>query len=642
MPAHRPYAHEFADDNFLLLHADWTVQQARQRLSRARKANIDWVIIQRDLPTQDFFLRPLWYVGERLDQVDEPRGSLNAALSLEQWASDAVVDAYAIGYVDGPAIINDHGRPVGFVEPVMESFALSSSDFVEVAMSSATPTPRGASGAAAVAPPEPRSLNAGMDATVPLHQETVLTVTLSAPGVSEAGSLPVAAAVGSDIELLARPLDNVFAVVDNANMGVLRVPDDGSPASRTFTLKAENEGAGKVRVFAFQDGLPLGYLTVVSQVTAAADPRSDERESAVMEIEPRPPVQAPDLSMIVLERRVDDETEITVMLTAADPGLGLNLKQFEPVRLRVSPQAYFQEFFKDIERLPLDTERDERKAIRRLARKGSRLFESLFPADLQALLWSLRDRIEEIQIQSEEPWIPWELCKLQGVEDGDIVEGPFLCETFAITRWMPGIGQKPQLSLDRIALIVPGDSGLTFSKDEFAFVKSLADDQRVVKDIPAYYDDVLDALSAGIYDGVHFSGHGVFRATDPNHSGMELEDGDRLVPEDLSGSVRNLGKARPLVFLNACQLGRSAMSLTDVGGWAPRFLRAGAGAFVGAYWSVYDDSAYAFAQELYTRLLDGEPMGKAVRGARLVARDGGDPSWLAYTVFAHPEAVIHK
>lgn len=351
-------------------------------------------------------------------------------------------------------------------------------------------------------------------------------------------------------------------------------------------------------------------------------------------------VRAPDLSMIVLERRDGDETEITIMLTATDPTLGLNLKQFAPIRLRVSPQAYFQEFFKDIERLSLETERDEKRAIRRLARKGSLLFETLFPPDLRILLWSLRDRIEEIQIQSEEPWIPWELCKLQGIEDGEIVEGPFLCETFAITRWMPGIGQQPQLSLDQIALIVPEDSGLSFSKNEFAFVKSLADDQRAVEDVPAFYDDVLDAFSAGIYDGVHFSGHGVFRATDPNHSGMELEDGDRLVPEDLTGTVRNLGKAKPLVFLNACQLGRSAMSLTDVGGWAPRFLNAGAGAFIGAYWSVYDESAFAFAQELYTRLLVGEPMGKAVRGARLAARDGGDPSWLAYTVFAHPEAKV--
>ena len=41
--------------------------------------------------------------------------------------------------------------------------------------------------------------------------------------------------------------------------------------------------------------------------------------------------------------------------------------------------------------------------------------------------------------------------------------------------------------------------------------------------------------------------------------------------------VANLGLAKPLVVLNACQIGRSAMSLTDIGGWAARFLRAGGG-----------------------------------------------------------------
>ena len=41
------------------------------------------------------------------------------------------------------------------------------------------------------------------------------------------------------------------------------------------------------------------------------------------------------------------------------------------------------------------------------------------------------------------------------------------------------------------------------------------------------------------------------------------------------------------------------MALTGIGGWARRFLSAGASAFVGAYWSVYDEPAFGFAKELY-------------------------------------------
>ena len=104
--------------------------------------------------------------------------------------------------------------------------------------------------------------------------------------------------------------------------------------------------------------------------------------------------------------------------------------------------------------------------------------------------------------------------------------------------------------------------------------------------------------------------------------------------------MSNLGRAKPVVFFNACQIGRSALSLTDIGGWARQFLRAGAGAFIGAYWSIYDQPAYDFAQELYSRLLSSVPIGRAVQEARTTIKPAGDPTWLAYTVFADPLATV--
>jgi CHAT domain-containing protein len=94
------------------------------------------------------------------------------------------------------------------------------------------------------------------------------------------------------------------------------------------------------------------------------------------------------------------------------------------------------------------------------------------------------------------------------------------------------------------------------------------------------------------------------------------------------------------VFLNACQIGRSVMSLTDIGGWASQFVRAGAGAFVGAYWSIYDKPACDFAQAFYGRMLAGMPIGRAAREARAEIKSAGDPTWLAYTVFADPLATV--
>jgi CHAT domain-containing protein len=191
-----------------------------------------------------------------------------------------------------------------------------------------------------------------------------------------------------------------------------------------------------------------------------------------------------------------------------------------------------------------------------------------------------------------------------------------------------------------MALVVPRDSGLPYATTERDFIKSLAAGTHHVTSIPAKFLKLHEALASGEYDAWHFTGHGGYRDPDPNRSAMYLEDDKTFGPYNIAGVVKNLGKARPLVFLNACQIGRSGMSLTDIGGWAKQFLLAGAGAFVGAYWSVYDEPAYKFARELYNRLLAGTPIAEAAKEARLAIRSTGDPTWLAYTIFADPLATV--
>ena len=205
------------------------------------------------------------------------------------------------------------------------------------------------------------------------------------------------------------------------------------------------------------------------------------------------------------------------------------------------------------------------------------------------------------------------------------------------TRHRP---ETPLAAQVNLALVVPVDSGLSFAARERDYLLSLANSSRQVRPIPATFVDVRAALASGEYNGWHFSGHGGFRGSDPNRSAIYLENKETLTPEDLSGQVSNLGRARPIVFFNACQIGRSAMSLTDIGGWARQFLHAGAGAFIGAYWSIYDQPAYDFAQELYSRLLSSIPIGRAVQQARTAIKPAGDSTWLAYTVFADPLATV--
>jgi hypothetical protein len=303
---------------------------------------------------------------------------------------------------------------------------------------------------------------------------------------------------------------------------------------------------------------------------------------------------------------------------------------------------YFKDFFEDIEQLGALGHASSELIREKLESKGVRLFESIFPPELRALLWKFRERIASIQIQSEEPWIPWELCRLSGEHEGVVVEGPFFCEAFEVTRWIPEIPLHPQLTLNNMAVVVPKDCGLAATREELRYLLSLAGGSRSVTEIPARYVDVRTALRSGTYDGFHFSGHGLTRSGDPDRAAIRLEEAEELRPEELGGVMRNLGRARPLVFLNSCHGARGAFTLVGSGGWGRRYLEAGAGAFIGAYWSVSDEAACAFAQAFYQEMRAGKPLGAAVRTARLAIRTDADATWLAYTVFGESSAVVRE
>ncbi len=514
------------------------------------------------------------------------------------------------------------------------------------------PAPRAPAGVGAEAAPTAdeaagsgateRSVQADFPTTVKADTIEWLLVSIVNAAPTATG-LGIDVAAGESVDILVQPRRG-FAVIDN-DRGTLDVPATGESLSLQFKLKAVDIGPGTIRVLAFHRGEPLGVITLEPTVEPADDarsrgltpsPRSERTGGALVAASP----QIPDLSMFIEERDSAGKREFVIRLSASDPTLDLNLRPFGPFELEVDPAVFFESFFQEIEDLPLDTDADRQIADRKVAAKGAYLTETLMPADLRATLWQLRDHIRSIIVQSEEPWIPWELCRLVGQENGRVVEGPFLCEAFAMTRWLPGLGFKRPLHLTNLALVVPSDSGLPLAADERAYVLSLAGPGRAVTAIEPNFADVQDAFSAGTYDAWHFTGHGAAKDANPDRSSIYLTGDEPMTPEDVSGQATNLGLTHPLVFINACQVGRGGMALTGIGGWARRFVQVGAGAFIGAYWSVYDDAAFAFSKEVYKRLIDGVPIGDAVRDARAAVRTDGDPTWLAYTVFADPLAAI--
>ena len=486
-----------------------------------------------------------------------------------------------------------------------------------------------------------RSLEAEFPEQVRLDSVAWLLVYITSQAATGHG-MGLQVGSGEVIDVLVQPRAG-FALEGDDDRGSLTVPGSGESLPLQFKLKAVTEGPGEVRILAFHKGEPLGAITVEAVVEPATAPHlrgapalAPRRSKSLATRSPA----LPDLTLFVEEWQSDGTTQYRILLSATDPSLDLNLRTFGPLTLRLDPAKFFADFFKEIDDLPLDTDAQREMADRRLGAKGAYLSDQLLPDGVREKLWEVRDRISSIIVQSEEPWIPWEMCKLVGQENGRIVEGPFLCEAYTITRWLPGVGLKRPLSLRNLALVVPADSALPLAGAERDYLLSLAGPTRHVTAIPATFADVQDAFVAGIYDGWHFTGHGAAREDDPDRSPIMLQGGEAFTPDSVSGQAANVGLPHPLVFINACQVGRSGMALTGIGGWANRLVEAGAGAFIGAYWSVIDEPAFDFAREVYTRLLAGTAIGQAVRDARLAIRKPGDPTWLAYTVFADPLATI--
>lgn len=617
------YSYEMMHKDFILFGAD---QMTSQALGVVQQLQPTSVIVRRWYKNSVYYY--LYTRQNFLERLSRKHSEeiLLQALALHERQATAYIDAYDDAEdIPLQCIVTDGARIVGVYDaslpPVLHSKDIRCEEEPTEMVESA---------------PVSRSVQADFPEQVLLGQTASLLVNLTLDNSSRS-AVPVATPIGAEVTVIVRPQRGF--TLEGSEEGKLMVTNEEETLPIRFVLRATGLGPGRIRVSCFQGAQPLGETMLASTVVAAEQQVDQYRNTSLQKLAPFAMSQ-PDLTLLVLEHDYQGNPAITLRLSALDPTLELNLKPFGPILLRAAPLQYFHDFFKDIEGLPLKTAEDQTVAETKMALKGSRLFQDLLPDDLRVLLWSLRNRIQTVQILSEEPWIPWELLKLQGQEHDRVVEGPFLCEAFAMTRWFPGIGRRPELHLEKMAVVVPSDSGLPTNSLERNYLLSLANSSRQVVKVPATFLAVVNALSQGKYDGWHFTGHGKFEVADPNRSPIFLERNQQLCAAEICGQVSNCGLTHPLVFLNACQTGRESLSLTGIGGWARSFIDAGAAGFVGSLWSVYDDAAYQFAQAFYTHLLNGKTIGQAVKEARAVIRPLKDPTWLAYTVFADPFATV--
>jgi len=347
-----------------------------------------------------------------------------------------------------------------------------------------------------------------------------------------------------------------------------------------------------------------------------------------------------------------DRRQLSYTLHSPTGRLGLVYQRMGSVTLESDPRTFMENTLQRLSQMA----RASRKKLSEaefaenqetLSEIGWDLYEQLFTPALRRTYRDLRRLRQEqpdlsLLLVSDEPWIPWEMIL---PHEDDLPDEDFLCAQFRMTRWLAGRGLPEDFSLHQARVVVP-KSNLSSVKAEQDFfsqeLPKLRDDISYGGEWLDMASEVTEALRAGDVQLFHFACHGDFDYTRPDESVLKLQ-GDSLRPSQIVGPMRTgVAHSKPLVFLNACHTGQTGFSLTNMGGWAARFVRAGASAFIGSLWEVNDELAALFAIRFYTDLLAGQTLGDAFHAARVHIRkeDRANPTWLAYTLYADPNGRV--
>lgn len=289
------------------------------------------------------------------------------------------------------------------------------------------------------------------------------------------------------------------------------------------------------------------------------------------------------------------------------------------------------------------------KRLAELKGAGVQLFEST-PKTFQLLFWDLIDSgraPKTIMVISDEPYMPWELMVPRRMVGGKLEDRSPLGVEFCVGRWIRSdyTSAPQQILLDKTYVVAPkyviANKNLKFAPAEAAFV--CANFQPSEQINPADIDPINNALRDKGATLLHFVCHG--SASSGTDQTILLQDMvnnlSSSTVDGLDGFVIGFPRDHTFVFLNACEVGRSAPALVGVGGFASTFLKLGASGVVAALWSVEDELAYQVALTFYKRMLKepDTPFAEILRDIRALAYSGNSKdTYAAYCFYGSPLA----
>ena len=462
------------------------------------------------------------------------------------------------------------------------------------------------------------------------------------------GPVPTSATLPLSIEVI--PLRNAKVLDPNPAEVTTFPPADDTPVKFVFRVDGNATGTAEFLIEVRQSARVIASLALrpvfvnaeAEVLTASSAARIEARPTGgatlrIYEIQPLP-----------------GRTEFRFDLGCTDPNININ----ETVRLRdeFKRDVYVTELLKNIEAAWFRDGKARDRFMLGLRSLGEDMARALLPERLRRALWINRYHIAAVQVLSEDTSIPWELMFLSDPAAMETDGEGFLAE-YGMIRWLHDTPWPPRqlfLRPDRVRYVVPA-----YPVDDYALPDAEKERQELQRMFPGATALEADAVALASQlrrpdpiDVLHVSGHGDSSITAVLSANLLMAG--RIAPDGryekdplTDAVVRNQlafdPTSHPLVFLNCCRAGRTGNAIAGVGGFAGAFLKPtsgrGAGAFVGAQWSVGDDTALTFAICFYQALLAGKTLVGATRAARGAAKTAGELSWLAYTVYGDPMAV---
>ena len=209
-------------------------------------------------------------------------------------------------------------------------------------------------------------------------------------------------------------------------------------------------------------------------------------------------------------------------------------------------------------------------------------------------------------VATEEPFMPWELM----VPNWATKEPPHTLKPLgvmcAMGRWIhPCLEPSRQGLKLKDAYVLAAESKkkpLEQAPKEAKFVcESLAAINPKEID-PVSFDELKKVLNEHVASLLHFVCHGAGEGFD---SKIYLDDDKPLSADRLRGMAsRELWiAAEPIVFLNACEVGRAQPGIAGGTGFARTMIELGARGVIAPLWTVKDTLAREVAEEVYTAAL---------------------------------------